>query len=268
MPGLTGYFVPREQARVAVLSGAYSDNYGPAIAGQAGSRRTSTAVIAPLRRTSVGFLSDLQSAYDAPASPVHGFFAESGHGSKIAIDSNTVHCYSTLMNELLSAEELADRVNEWAEHHQVIPANGQAGERMTVRNIRYYRTLGLLDAPLAGGGQGYGEKHLLQLFAVRLLQAQGLPLNRIQQLLFGRTLDELKRIETEGLAELKQSRPTAFTFNAGVDEFWAVMPLNQEFMLVSRRSRSLSPEVRERLLAVLETENEQHGNGRGTKRST
>src|SRR5439155_16344948 len=118
------------------------------------------------------------------------------------IDSNTVKCHSGSMNEMFSAEELAETVNEWCERHGVEPASGQAGERLTVRNIRYYRALGLLDPPLIGGGQGFGQKHRLQLVAIRLLQAQGLPLNRIQQLLFGRSLEDLKRIEKQGLAEL------------------------------------------------------------------
>src|SRR5215475_3508569 len=104
------------------------------------------------------------------------------------------------MNEMLSAEELAESVNDWCQKHRVEPASGQAGERMTVRNIRYYRALGLLDPPTANGHHGFGEKHRLQLVAIRLLQAQGLPLQRIQELLFGRTLRELERIEKEGLA--------------------------------------------------------------------
>src|SRR5678809_1032306 len=107
------------------------------------------------------------------------------------------------MNQSFSADQLAEIVNQWCEKHNVSPVNGQAGERMTVRNIRYYRTMGLLDPP-AGGGQGFSEKHRRQLVGIRLLQAQGLPLNRIQELLFGRSIEELQRIETEGLAEVKQ----------------------------------------------------------------
>src|SRR5215471_19651727 len=107
-----------------------------------------------------------------------------------------------VMNETLSADELAELVNEWCQKHQVEPASGQAGERITVRNIRYYRMLGLLEPPSANGHHGFGEKHRLQLVAIRLLQAQGLPLQRIQELLFGRTLRELERIEKEGVAEL------------------------------------------------------------------
>lgn len=170
------------------------------------------------------------------------------------------------MNVLFSAEELAEAVNQWCEQHRVTPANGQAGERITVRNIRYYRTLGLLDPPRLGGGQGFGEKHRLQLVAIRLLQAQGLPLNRVQELLFGRTTDELKRIERQGLAELELS-PT-FAVRPGKNEFWSVTPLNDEFMLVSRQGRGLSPAMRERLLAILKPNEQDQDQAPGMKRRT
>ncbi len=181
----------------------------------------------------------------------------------IFIDSNTVKCHGEVMNDMFSAEELAERVNEWCEQHGVAPASGQAGERMTVRNIRYYRTLGLLDPPVLGGGQGFGEKHRLQLEAIRLLQAQGLPLHRIQQLLFGRTLEDLRQIEERGLAELEHAPTGVFRPVAG--EYWSMMPLNDEFMLISRQGRALSPQVRERLLAILNPENKNQRHNRGTK---
>ena len=159
------------------------------------------------------------------------------------------------MDETFSIEVLAQKVNEWCESHQVVPASGQTGEVITERNIRYYRTLGLVDGPLTGGGQGYGEKHQLQLIAIRLLQAQGLPLNRIRELLFGRTIGELKQIEKQGLRELQGSSPPAFRPTpAGED--WNVTPLDDEFMLISRRGRGISAELRERLLLVLHPKKE------------
>jgi DNA-binding transcriptional MerR regulator len=160
------------------------------------------------------------------------------------------------MNEGFSAEQLAETVNDWCEEHQVIPANGQAGERMSVRNVRYYRSLGLLDAP-SGGGQGFGEKHRLQLVAIRLLQAQGLPLNRIQPLLFGRSLADLERIARQGLAERSQTQVPAF--HPAAHESWSITPLNSEFMVISRLGRALAPELRDRLLAILSPiESESH----------
>lgn len=166
------------------------------------------------------------------------------------------------MDTLWSASELAHEVNAWCEEHEVVPASGQAGERITERNIRYYRTLGLLDPPRLGGGQGFGEKHRLQLVALRLLQAQGLPLIRIRELLFGRTIEELKEIEARGLAELRAA-PVA-TFRPLLTESWAVTALDDEFLLISRRGRGMSPELRERLLAVLRRGQPNHRRTHGT----
>lgn len=151
-----------------------------------------------------------------------------------------------------SADELADIVNQWCQQHGVVPANGQAGERITVRNIRYYRTLGLLDPP-ALGGQGFSEKHRLQLVAIRLLQARGLPLNRIQELLFGRSIEDLQRIETEGLTV--RDEPASFRPLTG--ENWNMIPLDDEFLLISRRGRNVTPEMRERVRNILTTGNEE-----------
>jgi DNA-binding transcriptional MerR regulator len=158
------------------------------------------------------------------------------------------------MANMRSADELAEEVNQWCDRHEVAPASGQAGERLTERNVRYYRTLGLLDPPEMGGGQGFGEKHRLQLIAVRLLQAQGLPLNRIRELLFGRSLSELRRIEKQGLAELQKASPlTRFRPPAG-PETWAVIPVDEEFLIVSRRGRRLQPHICEQVRALLHAE--------------
>ena len=151
---------------------------------------------------------------------------------------------------MFSVEGLADAVNGWCDDHGITPASGQAGERLSERNVRYYRSLGLVDPPVLGGGQGYGEKHRLQLVAIRLLQAQGLPLNRIGELLFGRTLDELKRIEKEGLAELEAAARPAF--RPVSTESWSVTPLDDEFLLVSRRGRGVSDEMRQQLTELLQ----------------
>jgi len=153
------------------------------------------------------------------------------------------------MSQTFSAEELAETINDWCQANKVTPASGQAGERMSVRNVRYYRALGLLDPPETGGAQGFTEKHRLQLVAIRLLQAQGLPLTRIQQLLFGRTVEELEHIEKQGLDELQQAEPAVF--RPSTNEFWGVTPLDDEFMLLSRRGRAIGPDLRQKLVKLL-----------------
>ena len=170
------------------------------------------------------------------------------------------------MQETYTVEDLARAVNEWCDRHGVTPASGQAGERMTERNIRYYRSLGLLDAPRAGGGLGYGERHRLQLVAIRLLQAQGVPLNRVRDLLLGRTMEELRRIEEKGLTERGATGAAGgVTFRPTAGEQWSMTPLDDEFLLVSRCGRSVSADVRERLLAVLHPKTESRRRAHGVK---
>lgn len=152
------------------------------------------------------------------------------------------------MTPTFSLEELSERINAWCDGHAVIPANGQAGESVTERNIRYYRTLGLVDAP-AGGA--YGEKHLLQLTAIRLLQAQGVPLRRIRELLYGRSLAELREIRRRGLAEAQRVGAAVRVTLPVQDELWRVIPLDEDFLLMSRSGTPLTPAQREAVLQAL-----------------
>lgn len=151
------------------------------------------------------------------------------------------------MPAAFSIEELSSRINAWCEAAEVVPANGQAGEAVTERNIRYYRTLGLVDPPEGGG---YGEKHLLQLTAIRLLQAHGLPLRRIRELLYGRSLKELQEIRRRGLAESRATAPARTGWPVG-EELWRMIPISEDFLLVSRRGTPLSPAQREAVCRAL-----------------
>src|SRR5690606_21809637 len=64
----------------------------------------------------------------------------------------------------------------------VPPANGQVRAVPDLRTIRYYTSLGLLDRPLEMQGRTalYGRRHLLQLVAIKRLQAEGRSLGEIQ----------------------------------------------------------------------------------------
>ncbi len=162
----------------------------------------------------------------------------------------------------ISIGDLAELVNRWCDERQVIPANGQAGERITERNIRYYRSRGLLDAPGGddiGRKRGFTEKHFLQLKAIRLLQSRGLPLEQIQARLHGRGLDELRAIERVELRMLAHDNGggggagelTGAELLPGEGERWGVSALGAEFFLVSRRGRTLNGAQRKIVAAVL-----------------
>lgn len=82
------------------------------------------------------------------------------------------------------------------------PPNGRAREFPDLRTIRYYTTLGLLARPAAFRGRTalYGPLHLMQLVAIKRLQAQGRSLAEIQLQLVGlpeAALRELARLPAD-----------------------------------------------------------------------
>jgi DNA-binding transcriptional MerR regulator len=135
-------------------------------------------------------------------------------------------------------EELAQAVRDWCEQHHVFPANGQAAEELTERTIRYYRTLGLLDPPLGNYTRTFAEKHRLQLIAIRLYQAQGLPLRKIRDELYGQSLEDLAGLEKQAAKRGGQGISLAVPLQLPVaSESWSVVPLAEEFLLVSRQNK-------------------------------
>src|SRR6476660_3360448 len=76
------------------------------------------------------------------------------------------------------------------------PPNGRVRDVPDRRTIRYYTMLGLIDRPAEMRGRTalYGRRHLLQLVAIKKLQAQGLTLHQVQERLLGLTDGDLERI--------------------------------------------------------------------------
>ncbi|MEI6786271.1 MAG: MerR family transcriptional regulator [Verrucomicrobiota bacterium] len=153
------------------------------------------------------------------------------------------------MSKSYSLEELADSVQVWCEEHRVLPANGQSADTITERTIRYYRTIGLLDAPLGGYVKSFTEKHRLQLLAIRLYQALGLPLRKIREELYGKSEEMLRELIRKP-ARRKIHPLDAFASPAAAEQ-WTVVPLTEEYLLVSRQGRSLPPDVLRRLKEAL-----------------
>jgi DNA-binding transcriptional MerR regulator len=143
-----------------------------------------------------------------------------------------------LMNRW-TIQELAGMVNAWCRDRALQPANGQTASELSARTLHYYRSVGLLDAPEAGAGRGYGRRHLLQLKAIRILQAQGLPQSRIQQLLFGRSDKELEQI-AESLGKIDSGITNVHSRTFDSKETWTVYPLNEEVFVVARNGAHLS----------------------------
>lgn len=151
-----------------------------------------------------------------------------------------------------SLDDLAKAVQGWCEDHNVFPANGQAAEELTERNIRYYRTLGLLDPPIGNYAKTFSDKHRLQLIAIRLYQAQGLPLRKIRDELYGKRLEDLATLEKQVSKHGKHGVTIQVPFAPpDVSESWSVVPLAEDFLLMSRQNRQLPRSVIEKINQLL-----------------
>jgi DNA-binding transcriptional MerR regulator len=115
-------------------------------------------------------------------------------------------------------DELAERV----ESALAVDYHGQASGRVRAvpdrRAIRWYTTIGLIDRPVAHRGRTalYGPRHLLQLVAVKRLQARGLPLVSIQQELAGATDTGLARVARLPAGVVAPQPPATAARPAGV----------------------------------------------------
>ena len=105
-------------------------------------------------------------------------------------------------------------------------ANGRVRDIPNERLIRWYVTVGLLDPPLSRRGRiaRYGERHLLQLVAVKRRQAEGRSLAEIQEELAGATNEALAAIA--GLKDIPEPAPAVAT--AATPRFWARPPTKPE----------------------------------------
>ena len=90
-------------------------------------------------------------------------------------------------------------------------ANGRVTEVPDGRLVRWYTTKGLVDRPLSGPRRSarYGHRHLLQLVAVKRLQAEGHRLVDIQHRLAGATDATLRSIAEPAAGERFWAAPVA-----------------------------------------------------------
>ncbi|HWG46333.1 MAG TPA: MerR family transcriptional regulator [Gemmataceae bacterium] len=104
-------------------------------------------------------------------------------------------------------------------------ASGRVREVPDMRTIRYYTTLGLIDRPAQMRGRTalYGQRHLLQLVAIKRLQARGLALAEIQSRVVGKTNAVLRELSQLRLAPQSMEQPSEREErrNSG---FWGASP--------------------------------------------
>ncbi len=129
------------------------------------------------------------------------------------------------MDELWTIDELSALVAEALVVDYPGPPNGRARVVPDQRTIRWYTTIGLLDRPTAMRGRTalYDRRHLLQLVAIKRLQADGHTLADVQQRLVGATdpvLTDIARLPVQSPPNGKAARPAP----PHRDRFWAAPP--------------------------------------------
>ena len=98
---------------------------------------------------------------------------------------------------MFNLEQLSSEVAEQLSRRGLLGAapDARVSAAPDARTVRYYTTLGLLDRPRIENRQArYGQRHLLQLLAIKALQSLELPLAQIQQALYARSDAELQQL--------------------------------------------------------------------------
>jgi DNA-binding transcriptional MerR regulator len=147
-------------------------------------------------------------------------------------------------------DELARRADQALAVEDVRAPNGRA--------IRWYAMKGLVDRPSIGPGHAarYGERHLLQLVAVKRLQARGMTLAEIQSELAGATEETLRRVAD--LAEFDIEREPAV---AALAEHL----IESETASAARAGRAIGTEPTAASLAMRSVESEPVGEARAER---
>ncbi|MCA2226863.1 helix-turn-helix domain-containing protein [Nonomuraea aurantiaca] len=146
------------------------------------------------------------------------------------------------MSETWTIRELAQRAADALRAPAQPPApplNGRVRDVPGERLIRWYTTIGLVDPPLTRRGRiaQYGRRHLLQLVAIKRLQAAGRSIAEIQAALTGATDTTLERTAHSGWSPLDEA------LDEPMGEEVAATPLSQEALDAAALPNGETPEV-------------------------
>lgn len=141
------------------------------------------------------------------------------------------------------------------------PADARSRDVPDRRTIRYYTTIGLIDRAqeMRGRTALYGRRHLLQLVAIKRLQARGLSLSEVQQRLIGMdnaALGRIARLPDQAGKEMSERSERAESFwkeapapvavpperdpdAPAVSRPWVGVPLDENALLMLAVTRDL-----------------------------
>jgi DNA-binding transcriptional MerR regulator len=142
-------------------------------------------------------------------------------------------------------DELVAKAAEVLSQAGVGQASGRVRELPDRRTVRYYTTLGMIDRPTEFRSRQaiYGERHLLQLVAIKRMQSRGEPLHEIQRQVVGATETQLRRAAEmpEEAARPKVTSPRRRPTGRRAGAFWAETPSEPDLKLNSTSSAQPMP---------------------------
>jgi len=136
---------------------------------------------------------------------------------------------------ILTIEQLAACVAQALSGELLAEMNGRIRQIPDVRTLRYYTTLGLLDRPAAMRGRTalYRRRHVLQLVAIKRLQAKGMSLAEIQARLLGAADGALAKmarlpsgftVQPSVSASERSSHDATTSLDPASSSFWKARP--------------------------------------------
>ncbi|HUR97018.1 MAG TPA: MerR family transcriptional regulator [Pyrinomonadaceae bacterium] len=135
--------------------------------------------------------------------------------TRVTVNSNLVGMSDLLQNlretEYQGVKELADVAERVLREAGPTYRKGTVAEYPNERTVRYYISSGLLTSASEKRGlrSVFGYEHLLKLLTIKKLQADGLPISVIKELISDKAIEDLERLfdeEIDGLTE-DESRP-------------------------------------------------------------
>ena len=130
------------------------------------------------------------------------------------------------MESQWTLDELVTQATEALKRRGTTPSDVRVSAYPDRRTVRWYQTMGILDRPTYRGRVAlYGQRHLLQVVAIKTLQARGRSLSQIQDVLTGAPDDLLQRVsgdlpeqqqQEQALPEEHAASPKTFRLGAGL----------------------------------------------------
>ena len=121
------------------------------------------------------------------------------------LTTNTVHSILVDMSDLLQnlkdteyqgVKELAEAAERFLREAGPVHTKGTVAEYPNERTVRYYMSSGLLTSSSEKRGlrSVFGYEHLLKLLTIKKLQADGLPISVIKDLISDKSIEDLEKL--------------------------------------------------------------------------